>query len=89
MLRISSATEAGAVVTLKVEGALVRDWVPLLEAECQCRLDTGKSVELDFCCVSFIDRDGVAMVCGLFAKGIRVVGASALVNALLGRSCAP
>jgi len=86
VLRISSTTETGSPVTLIVEGDLAGDWVPLLEAECVRRLDARKSVELDFAGVGFIDRAGVAMVHGLFARGVRVVGATALVNALLGKS---
>lgn len=84
MLRISSVTEVGSPVTLKVEGDLTGDWVPLLGAECLRHLDARKTVELDVAGIGFIDREGVAMVHGLFARGVRVVGASALVNALLG-----
>ena len=86
MLRISSAAEAGSRVTLKVEGALVGDWVPLLEAECLCHLDARKLVELDLAGVGFVDREGAAMVRSLVARGVNLIGASALVNALLGRS---
>jgi hypothetical protein len=89
VLRISSAAEAGSLVTLKVEGTLVGDWVPLLEAECLCQLDARKLVELDFAGVGFIDRDGVAMVRSLVARGVQVVGESALVKALLGQGDAP
>jgi hypothetical protein len=85
VLRISSGLNSDAVVTLKVEGALVADWVPLLEKECLGYLDSGKLVELDFAGVSFVDRSGAAMVRGLVARGAQVARASALVNALLGR----
>jgi ABC-type transporter Mla MlaB component len=88
VLRISSAAEAGSLVTLKVEGALVGDWVPLLEAECLRHLDARTLVELDFAGVSFVDRDGVAMVRSLITRGVQVAGASTLVNALLGPSSA-
>jgi len=86
VLRISNAAEAGARVTLKAEGTLVGDWVPLLEAECVRHLDVRRLVELDLAGVSFVDREGAAMVRGLIARGVDVIGASALVNALLGRS---
>ena len=89
VLRISSTTESPSAVKLKVEGDLVGDWVPLLEAECLRRVDAGKRVELDFVAVGFIDRAGIAMVHGLSARGVRVVGANALVLALLGRSRTP
>ena len=86
MLRISSAAEAGSRVTLKAEGTLVGDWVPLLEAECVRHLDARSSVELDLAGVSFADRNGAAMVRALIARGVNLIGASPLVNALLGRS---
>jgi hypothetical protein len=89
MLRISQAAAAGCLVALKVEGAIVGDWVPLLETECLRHLQADKRVELDFAGVGFVDRDGVAMVRSLVAGGIHVVGASAMVNALLGWSGAP
>ena len=90
MLRISSAIKSGpsvalTVVTLTVEGALVADWVPLLEAQCLRHLDARKPVELDFAGVSFVDRRGVAMVRRLVARGAQVTRASGLVNALLAR----
>jgi hypothetical protein len=86
VLRISSAAETDSRVTLKAEGTLVGDWVPLLETECVCHLDARRLVELDLAGVSFVDRDAAAMVRGLIARGVDVIGASALVNALLGRS---
>lgn len=89
MLRISSAAESGALVRLKVEGDIAGDWVPLLEAECRRHLDARRPVELDLAHVGFVDREGVAMVQGLRARGVRVARASALVNALLGRSSVP
>jgi hypothetical protein len=89
VLRISRVTEAGSQVALKVEGDLMGVWVPLLAAECLCHLEARKQVEVDFAGVGFIDREGVAMVHGLFARGVRVVRASALVSTLLGRSGVP
>ena len=86
MLRISSTAEAGSRVTVKAEGSLVGDWVPLLHAECVRHLDAARLVELDLADVRFVDRDGAAMVRGLMARGVKVIRASALMNALLGPS---
>jgi hypothetical protein len=83
MLRISSATEAGSLIRLKAEGTIVGDWVPLLEAECLRHMTARRLVELDVADVSFVDREGVVMVQGLLGRGVQVVGASALVEALL------
>ena len=86
MLRISSEDETGLVVRLKAEGTIKGDWVPLLEAECLCHLGSGRIVELDVSGVGFLDREGAAMVRSLVDKGVRLVGASALVEALLRRT---
>jgi ABC-type transporter Mla MlaB component len=89
VLRISRVTAAGPQVALKVEGDLMGVWVPLLEAECLSHLKARKQVEVDFAGVGFIDRHGVAMVHDLFARGVQVVRATALVSTLLGRSSTP
>ena len=89
MLRISAQTEAGPVVTIGVEGALAGEWVPVLQAECHRHLDAWTSVELDLVSLRFVDQDGVAMVRGLMARGVRVVRASPLVSSLLGLAAAP
>jgi len=86
VLRISSEDETGLVVRLKAEGTIKGDWVPLLEAECLCHLGSGRIVELDVSGVGFLDREGAAMVRSLVDKGVRLVGASALVEALLRRT---
>jgi hypothetical protein len=86
VLRISSATEAGSLVRLKAEGTIVGDWVPLLEAECLRHLAARGLVELDVAGISFVDRAGVVMVRGLVGRGVQVVGAGALVEALLRRT---
>lgn len=86
MLRISSEDETGLVVRLKAEGTIKGDWVPLLEAECLCHLGSGRMVELDVTGIGFVDREGAAMVRSLVDKGVRLVGASALVEALLQRT---
>jgi len=86
VLRISSEDEMGLVVRLKAEGTIKGDWVPLLEAECLCHLGSGRMVELDVTGIGFVDREGAAMVRSLVDKGVRLVGASALVEAILGRT---
>ena len=86
MLRISSEDETGLVVRLKAEGTIKGDWVPLLEAECICHLGSGRMVELDVTGIGFVDREGAAMVRSLVDKGVRLVGASALFEALLQRT---
>jgi hypothetical protein len=84
LLRISRTAESPGHVALKVEGVLVAEWVPLLEAECACHLDSRTRVELDFGDVGFIDQQGVKMVRRLVARGVTIVRPKALVQELLG-----
>jgi hypothetical protein len=86
VLRISSEDEMGPVVRLKAEGTIRGDWVPLLEGECLCHLGSLRMVELDVTGIGFVDREGAAMVRSLVDKGVRLVGASALFEALLQRT---
>ena len=73
----------GPVVRLKAEGTIRGDWVPLLEGECLRHLGSHRMVELDVTGIGFVDREGAAMVRSLVDKGVRLVGASALFEALL------
>jgi hypothetical protein len=83
VLRISTLAEDGSAVTLKVEGVVAGDWVPLLERECRRHLEAQQLVQLDFSWVTFLDREGAAMTRRLLAAGVHIFGASGLVHALL------
>ena len=85
MMRVSQTRETTYVVTLKVEGALVTDWVPVLEGACVGHLDQRKRVELDFEDVSFLDREAVTAVRELIAKGVTILRPTPLVRDLLRR----
>jgi hypothetical protein len=83
VIRVSRTRETADVVTLKVEGALVTDWVPVLEGACVAHLDQLKRVELDFKDVSFLDRDAVTAVRELVARGVTILRPTPLVRHLL------
>jgi hypothetical protein len=89
MIRISRTRETTHVVTLKVEGALVADWVPVLEGVCASPLAERKAVELDFEDVNFLDREGATTVRELIAKGVRILRPTPLVRHLLRRDDPP
>jgi hypothetical protein len=82
-IRISSVGETAQVITLKVEGALLADWVPVLEGACAGPLRGSKRVELDFQEVSFLDRHAVTVVRELMTRGVSVLRPSPLVRDLL------
>jgi hypothetical protein len=83
VIRISRTRETTQVVTLKVEGALVADWVPVLEGACAGHLNQLQRVELDFEDVSFLDRGAVAAVRELAARGVTILRPTPLVRHLL------
>ncbi|HZE73874.1 MAG TPA: hypothetical protein VE091_01120 [Gemmatimonadales bacterium] len=83
MIRISRTRETTQVVTLKVEGALVADWVPVLEGACVGHLNQLKRVELDFEDVRFLDRDAVTVVRKLAASGVTILRPTPLIRHLL------
>ena len=62
MLRITTIAEHTPIVTLKVEGRIVSDWIPTLEHESLGLLERGKAVDLDFSGVTFVDAQGVTML---------------------------
>ncbi len=86
MLRITTVTESPTCVTLKLEGRIVSDWVPLLEHECLTALRANRQVRLDFSEVTFIDRSGMAMLQRLAAARVEIINASAFTEALLARA---
>ena len=84
MLRITTLFNVGHNVHLKVEGQVVGDWVPILDATCGTWLAQNKHVLLDFSDVTFIDGSGVTVIRRLLGDRVRIVGASGFVQALLG-----
>ncbi len=83
MLRITKVAEDSSTVTMKLEGKLASDWVPLLEGECLTCLKGKRTVLLDFSEVTFVDGRGVEMLSKLAGKGIKVVDCDELIKELL------
>ena len=83
MLRITKVAEDSSTVTMKLEGKLASDWVPLLEGECLTCLKEDRKVLLDFSEVTFVDGRGVEMLSKLAGEGIKVVDCCELIKELL------
>jgi hypothetical protein len=83
VVRISPTSETMDAVTLKVEGVLVAAWVLVLKDACVGHLEQRQRVELDFEDVSFIDREAIAAVRQLIARGVAIRRATPLVRDLL------
>jgi len=85
VLRITKVAEDSSTVTMKLEGKLASDWVPLLEEECLTCLNEKQKVLLDFSEVTFVDGPGVELLSKLAGEGIKVVDCCELIKELLER----
>lgn len=83
MLRITTMTDDGRTIRLKVEGRVVGDWVPELDQVCGSCLSQKKQVVLDFSDVTYIDRRGIEALKGIQGERVQIVGCSLLIRALL------
>ncbi len=83
MLRITKIDENSSQVTLKLEGRLASEWVPLLEGECLKSLKEKRKVLLDFSDVTFVDENGAKVLGRLAAESVELIDRSALFKDLL------
>ena len=83
MLRISRAAATPSLTTLRVEGRVVAEWVPVLERECWLALQGNGHVQLDLSAVTFVDGGGVAALRHLDAKDLEIVNCPEFIGELL------
>ncbi|MCH7760333.1 STAS domain-containing protein [candidate division TA06 bacterium] len=83
MLRITRIGESLSLITLKVEGQIISEWVPILEKEALASLQNKEEVVLDFSEVTFINQKGVEMLKKISAENIRIINCSPLIQDLL------
>ena len=83
MLRISRAAATASLATLRVEGRVVAEWVPVLERECWLALQEYGHVQLDLSAVTFVDGRGVAALRRLGAKDLEIINCPEFIGELL------
>ena len=83
MLRISRAAATPSLTTLRVEGRVVAEWVPVLERECWLALQENGHVRLDLSAVTFVDGLGVAVLRRLGATALEIINCPEFIGALL------
>ena len=76
MLRISNIESETDVVTLRLEGQIIGDWISELNGVCEQMLTAGRKVTLDLGDVSLIDRPGLALLASLSQRGVALVRCS-------------
>jgi ABC-type transporter Mla MlaB component len=80
MLKISAPGTPNHSVTLKLEGRVVGPWVEELRRVCEPILTKDCSLKLDLAEVSYVDAEGVAMLNGFKARGVKLKNCSPFVE---------
>jgi anti-anti-sigma regulatory factor len=79
VLKIERLADDGAPVVLKVHGRVVGPWVDVLRRMCETAAAGGAPVVLDLEGVSFVDRDGAALLKMLATGSVTLRHCSAFV----------
>jgi ABC-type transporter Mla MlaB component len=89
MLRISNSESEGDIVTLRLEGQIVGDWIFELNGVCERTLAADRKVTLDLGDVSLIDRPGLALLASLSKRGVALVRCSPFQEAQVRLASSP
>ena len=79
MLRILAEGLPDQDVTLRLDGLVAGRWVEVLRESCEVALNRGVRLTLDLANVSFVDREGGALLRSLRERQVDVVNASLFV----------
>lgn len=86
MLRISITDPANGQVTLQLDGQVSGRWVELLRTTCEGQLQTNARVAIDMKNVSFLDREGLALLRDLCRRRVEILNALPFIAGELERS---
>jgi len=75
VLKISIAEAAGQLFTLELDGQVSGAWVELLQKTCETQLKNGARVTVDLKNVSFVDREGIALLKSLADRQVEILNA--------------
>jgi ABC-type transporter Mla MlaB component len=80
MLRISADDLTGELISFRLDGQVTGRWVKLLRRTCEAQLKKGKRVNIDLRNVSFVDRDGVALLRSLTDRRVEILNALPFIS---------
>jgi ABC-type transporter Mla MlaB component len=75
VLKISITEAAGQLFTLELDGQVSGRWVELLQRTCETQLKNGARLTVDLKNVSFVDRDGIALLKSLADHQVEILNA--------------
>ena len=83
MLRITSVEWSDQLALLRLEGQVITGWVEELRSVCEAALRQEKRLVVDLASVSFLDREGTALLASLKSRKVALVNAPPFVAELL------
>lgn len=89
VFKVTTATDEGGRMVLKLEGRLADSWVDELTRVACVAMSEDAQVTFDLDGLSFIDVNGVALLHGAAKRGARLTGGSTFVTALMDRERYP
>jgi hypothetical protein len=75
MLKVSVANAAGEEISFRLDGQITGLWVELLRGLCEATLQKGARIILEMKNVSFVDRDGIALLRSLAGRRVEILNA--------------
>jgi len=72
MLKISAVRPSAQRVTLRLDGQVTGAWVGLLRDCSERELELSVQVTFDLTHISFVDREGLALIKRLIDRGVRL-----------------
>lgn len=79
MLRISEMSAKGEEKALRLEGEVIGPWVDEVRKVCEPLLSNGHRLTLDLADVSFVDRNGIALLKALMNSQVTLVNCSSFL----------
>ena len=86
MLKISVADAAGEEVRFCLDGQITGLWVGLLQGTCEAQLKKSTRVILEMKNVSFVDRDGIALLRSLTDRQVEILNALPFIAEQIGKA---
>jgi anti-anti-sigma regulatory factor len=80
MLKISTIESTEELVKIRIDGQISGEGVKLLQSTCKAHLEQGLKLSVDLQNVSFVDRDGIAVLRKLQQRKVEFLNTSLFIT---------
>ena len=87
MLKISMIESTEEMVNIRIDGQISGEGVKLLQKTCKAHLEKSLRLSVDLQHVSFVDRDGIAMLRKLTECKVEFLNASPFIAEQIRKPC--